>query len=299
MRPCQLPSNCLSLLLIRFSGALTLASLIAACESTLPVIESPPPPPPRVMGEGPGPLASPPAGRTIGTLPQMPVPRFAVSLFAFPQTGSATEAAYSPEWSSRVVTRLDLNHVTAHALSRSATLPAGDLEQATAALLEQPGAGVADVLLAGTILPGNNTQVRLFARDTRDGRLIARSEFEGKADATLSIATDDAFAQVNRYWFDLARGQFSHLRVEVKGLRTDPEIGLLQDSLVILPGVRAVRHEETRVEREEAQAAFRLTHEGVPDGVLDGIARLTWVAGGKTARLERVEGLTFRARYVD
>ncbi len=298
MRPCRLPSNYLSLLLVRFSGAVTLASLIAACESTLPVIESPPPPPPRVTGEGSGPLASPPPGRTIGTLPQMPVPRFAVSLFAFPQTGSATEAAYSPEWSSRVVTRLDLNHVTALALSRS-TLPAGDLEQATAALVEQSGAGVADVLLAGTILPGNNTQVRLFARDTRDGRLIARSEFEGKADTTLSIATDDAFAQVNRYWFELARGQLSHLRMEVKGLRTDPEIGLLQGSLVMVPGVRAVRHEETRVEREEAQAAFRLTHEGVPEVVLDGIARLTWVAGGKTARLEHVEGFTFHARYVD
>ncbi len=292
----------------RTLAATCLGLCVISCDNTLPVIESPPPPPPRAPSDAPKPFAGSPPGRTIGSLPQMPVPRFAVSIFAFPPSGPGADAVYSPERSATVATRFDLNHVTANPLAQTGTLT-GDLEQATAPLAMDPSAKVADILLAGAIQPGGNTQVRLFARDTRDGRLVARSEFEGESSAVLARAVDDAFQQVNRYWFELARGQLSQVRVEVSGLRADSEIGLLQNAMAALSGVRLVRHEETRVEGETAWAAYRLTLEGASEAIGEGLAKLSWpsasnTAGessGKAAHLERLDvpggHFVFRALY--
>lgn len=277
--------------------ACLLLGLAVSCdEGTLPVLEAPAPPPPRSAIAPAALLAAPPPGQAVGSLPQAPMPRFAVAVFA-PATGRAgEEATYAPRWTTAVLNRFDASHIGATALEAQGALES-DLDAGTASLAGLPGAKSADLLIAGTVLPGATAQVRLLTRDTKDGRLIARSEFEGQLEPALDRAVEDAFQEAHRYWFELGRGRFTQLRVEVRGLRTNPEVAQVQGAVATVSGVQLVRHIETQVEGAAAHASYLVTFEGAPDTLLEGMSRLTWGTPPAAGHLTRTAGMSFEAGY--
>ncbi len=226
----------------------------------------------------------------------MPLPRFGVSMYRLPGGLPGGDGVYEKEVTNSVVTRLDFNRIPAVAIEQKEPL-APDLEKATAALATAPGAKDVDVLVAGLVSPGGNTQVRIFSRDTRDGRLIARSEFEGEPNAAMQRAVDDAFAQVNRYWFELHRGQFSSIRLVVRGLRADADVAGLYQALAGVSGVQLTRHISTAAEKDVAVASFQVIFDGPPEAFATHAGGLQWKSGGQTVRLEQGEGFTFGAVY--
>jgi len=265
------------------AAAILLVTLGLSCasQSTIPVIEPPAPPPPSPSAGGwPAPqLATAPIVHEIGRLPEMPMPRFVVSIFALPRGAAGGDAAYSPDSTVAVVNRLELNRISASPLAQAGTL-AQDIEKGTAELSAQPAAKAADILIAGSVAPGGNTQVRLFARDTRDGRLAARSEFEGEPTLALEKAVDDAVAQVNRYWFELHRGKYSSVRADARGLRSDAEIGALHREIAAIPGVQLTRHISTAVEAPDtATAGFQVTFDGDPKALAERLTALAKKTG--------------------
>lgn len=279
---------------------LALAAMVAlvspSCQQTLSVIEAPAPPPPGAATDAalPPPVSSPP-GRSVGTLPAMPPPRYAVAVFALPAGATSGDAAPSPEWTARLLNRLDTNRVPASALA--VTGPLADLNAGTLALATSEAARTSDILIAGTLAPGAVAQIRLLLRDTRDGRQIGRAEFEGLVDPAVDSAIEDAVLQVNRYWFELGRGQFESLRLDVLGLRTEPEISSLQDAIAALAGVKVTRHAGTAVNEGAANVSYELTLDGSPDEVLEQVTKIQWPVAEKTARLVRVASVVFRAAY--
>jgi len=279
---------------------LILICLALACgcaAPSLPVLEPPAPPPPPAASEGAPPQASPAPGRIVGSLPQLPPPRFAVAVFALP-AGAAplAEAPYSPEWTTQVLNRLDINKLSARALDAKGPL-AGGLDAGTAALAGSQEAKSADVLISGTVLPGSTAQVRLLLHDTKYARLIGRAEFEGDLQGALDRAVEDAFEQVSRYWFELARGTLTSLLVEVSGFRTEPEIAAVQDAIAGLPGVKLTRHAGTVVGGGSAIASYQVTLEGSGEDLLGWIAEIRWTAAGKSVTLVKTGSAAFTADY--
>ncbi|HVR75493.1 MAG TPA: hypothetical protein VMT52_14250, partial [Planctomycetota bacterium] len=156
--------------------------LVSCAPATIPVIDPLPPPPPGADVRTGDQFLAPPVPREIGKLPEAPQPRFGAALFEYPRSGPGSTAQHSPVRTAELANRLELSRLFARAirLESSPVIEAGaDLSSSGARLAAEPDAKGVDILVSGTILSGGNTEVRLVAHDTRDGRLVARSEFEG------------------------------------------------------------------------------------------------------------------------
>jgi hypothetical protein len=263
----------------------------------LPII-TPGPPPAGVHSSAAPPqaVAGVPVSE-IGRLPEAPPPRFAVSIFALPPAGGG-EAQYSPEWTSAVVSRLERNKIGAAAQPQTSAL-AGNADEATARMArEAPGApDMVPLFLAGTVQAGAVSQVRLICRDTSDGRVVARSEFEGGTESALGTAVDDSLREANRYWFDLSRGRFSSVRIRVLGLRSPDDVTALHQAIAHTPGAQVVRLFAAAPSAGAGATELELIAAGPPEALLERLKGLRWRGEGTGPHIEHRGDVTFEAIY--
>jgi hypothetical protein len=240
----------------------------------------------------------------IGNFREAPSPRFGVAIFAFPREQASVEAAYSPEWTARIVNRLDWNHLSAVAVGSADRTVTEDVEKAGADLGRSLDAKAIDVLLVGTILPGGNAQARLALFDPGSPRsaggsgFFGRSEFEGGNDeAVVYHAVDEAIAKVNHYWVELRRGEDAEARLEVSGLQSPGDIPTILEKLAAIPNVHVTRHESTAMAAGSAAAGYHLYFQGDPESLLKQAALVQWKSGSQSVRLTRLDALHFKAVY--